>query len=235
MSHALSIRHRASATHDGTAPFVETHVDEAGARDFKEKRGKSSSKDTRLALAAVVCFLILGLASGYFLLHHRHRSVIVHIARGRLENRLVHHHGGVRTGKIQGLPHFVTVVLPSVVNPPGRLKRLQAITETWGSTARALYVVHNISEFPDLANEIVSTDSVDISSHTTYPKLLLVPPTISPDEGVPRLNYGKPSVLWYCIAIRRVLLFLTYTFCPYNASYSNCIRKNRAKLCFLRQ
>lgn len=40
-------------------------------------------------------------------------------------------------------PRFVTVVLPSVVNPSGRRARLSAVADTWGPAARAVFVVRD--------------------------------------------------------------------------------------------
>ena len=42
---------------------------------------------------------------------------------------------------------FVTVVLPSVVNPNGRSKRLHSIEQTWGSDANAIFVIHDLNEY----------------------------------------------------------------------------------------
>lgn len=47
------------------------------------------------------------------------------------------------TGLFCSGPLFVTVVLPSVVNPELRGDRLMAIADTWGKEAHALFVVHS--------------------------------------------------------------------------------------------
>jgi hypothetical protein len=78
--------------------------------------------------------------------------------------------------------------MPSVVNPGGRQQRLDSIFETWGPGARAIYVVHNISEFPQGRHAIISEDSVPTDPYS-YPQLLLLPSSISVDDGLPRLNY----------------------------------------------
>jgi hypothetical protein len=64
---------------------------------------------------------------------------------------------------------FVTVVLPSVVNPKGRIKRLHAITSTWGKMARAIYIVHTSSN----STSSNSTDSSDfLPGYQTVPFML---------------------------------------------------------------
>lgn len=68
---------------------------------------------------------------------------------------------------------FASVVLPSVVNPDGRLKRLEAIAETWGKAAHAIFVVHKaIGKWLD-----------------DYPRELVVPAEIDETMGVQRLTW----------------------------------------------
>jgi hypothetical protein len=84
---------------------------------------------------------------------------------------------------VEGPPSFVTVVLPSVVRPDKRPLRLETIAKTWGQASRAVYVVHNANEYPELA-------PIDgQSSNTAFPQVCLVPETIKFDDGVPRLEY----------------------------------------------
>lgn len=72
---------------------------------------------------------------------------------------------------------FITVVLPSVVNPGARTKRLHMISQTWGESAHAVFVLHSQEEYNNL------------DSHR-YPQTLLVPSDVATvDEGVPRLQY----------------------------------------------
>ena len=80
-------------------------------------------------------------------------------------------------------PRYATVVVPSVVNPNGRTARLKAISETWGCQARAIYVVHDVAEYPDAQGNLLG-DGTSI-----YPKLLVVPPEITAEEGVKRLYH----------------------------------------------
>ena len=83
-----------------------------------------------------------------------------------------------------GRPSFVTVVLPSVVNPEKRPLRLESISKTWGPASHAVYVVHNTNEYAK-----GSKIEAEQSSDTTYPQVCLVPDTIKVDDGVPRLEY----------------------------------------------
>jgi hypothetical protein len=78
--------------------------------------------------------------------------------------------------------------MPSVVNPQKRTRRLQSILETWGPSARAVYVVHNVSEFPAASHAVLSTDSLAKDPYS-YPQLMLLPDSIGIDDGVPRLLY----------------------------------------------
>ena len=81
--------------------------------------------------------------------------------------------GGTMTSSLR----FVTVVMPSVVNPKQRKRRLEAITDTWGPTSRSIYVIHNIQdEYPN-------------PSIGNWPRILKVPSNITFDDGLPRLNY----------------------------------------------
>ena len=84
---------------------------------------------------------------------------------------------------VVGPPSFVTVVLPSVVNPEKRPLRLETIAKTWGKASRAVFVVHNANEYPEGA------PIEDGQSSTTFPQVCLVPETIKFDDGVPRLEY----------------------------------------------
>jgi len=83
---------------------------------------------------------------------------------------------GIRSTS-SGTPSFVTVVMPSVVKPEARPQRLINIAKTWGSSANAVYVVHDSSEFSEEATD------------KSYPKNLLVSNHISVDMGVKRLEH----------------------------------------------
>ena len=73
---------------------------------------------------------------------------------------------------------FVTIVMPSVVNPKQRKRRLEAITDTWGPTSRSIYVIHNVPE------EYPKTHPIG-----EWPQILKIPPNITADDGLPRLYY----------------------------------------------
>lgn len=100
---------------------------------------------------------------------------------------------GFRHHFYTGHPRTVTVVMPSVVNPNGRTKRLDSIQETWGATARAVYVVHNVSEYPTASHAVISEDSKPEDPYS-YPQLLLIPESIDSDEGVARLIHTIQTV-----------------------------------------
>lgn len=109
-------------------------------------------------------------------------------------------HGAALTGRAgfrhhfyTGHPRTVTVVMPSVVNPKGRARRLDSIQETWGTSARAVFVVHNISEYPIASHAVISEDRNPEDPYS-YPQLLLVPESIGSDDGVPRLIHTITSV-----------------------------------------
>jgi hypothetical protein len=143
-------------------------------------------------------FVMVGLLLGNFLLHHQHRKVILHVMRnpwahGRAALRIAatrkrptsdgfHHHF------YSGSPRFVTVVMPSVVNPGHRRERLEAIHDTWGPYARAIYVLHDLSEFPK-ASHLTMAEDVTPSDRYAYPQNLLLPSKMRAEDGVPRLYH----------------------------------------------
>eukprot|EP00934_Nitzschia_sp_Nitz4_P001553 Nitzschia sp. Nitz4//scaffold289_size23394//7016//8511//NITZ4_008475-RA/size23394-augustus-gene-0.39-mRNA-1//1//CDS//3329545816//1553//frame0 len=151
--------------------------------------------DIGCAFEAVLGFLVCGLLLAYFFYHHQHRKVVLQVM-----NNPMAHAGAALRGRVgfrhhffTGNPRTVTVVLPSVVNPNGRRQRLDSIFETWGPSARAVYVVHNVSEFPQGHHSVLGTDSQPEDPYS-YPQLLLVPQEITSEDGLPRLNYVIRSV-----------------------------------------
>lgn len=84
---------------------------------------------------------------------------------------------------------FVTVVMPSVVNPSEHGKRLNAVTDTWGPSAKAIFVVHDVNEIPTNNIPPVTDNNGEDNTTSTYPKYLLIPESIPIDSGVERLNY----------------------------------------------
>mmetsp|Transcript_7700 Transcript_7700/g.10083 ORF Transcript_7700/g.10083 Transcript_7700/m.10083 type:complete len:457 (-) Transcript_7700:37-1407(-) len=157
-------------------------------QNLKRFRNAKGPSDILIALLSVCGFLAMGLLLGFFLLHHQHRKVIVHLMRDP-----VGHGAGIMRGRqgfrhhfYTGHPRFVAVVMPSVVNAVGRSQRLNSIQDTWGGSARAIFVVHNVSEFPQAAHAVIS-DNTSPEDRYAYPQLLLIPPEIENDAGVGRL------------------------------------------------
>jgi hypothetical protein len=163
---------------------------------LKGKRGKKLlPQELQWALIAVGGFLSFGLFLGYLLLHHQHRQIILHVMKDPWA-----HGGAILQGRVgfrhhfyTGSPRFVTIVMPSVVKPDGRTQRLESIQDTWGQYARAMYVVHNLTEFPQAAHAVVSDDSMPTDPYS-YPQLLLLPPEIAVGDGLPRLYKTIRSV-----------------------------------------
>jgi hypothetical protein len=150
------------------------------------------SDDLRWALSAVSSFLLFGLLLGYFMLHHQHRKVILHVMKDPWSHggAILRGRAGFRHHFYSGAPRFVTIVMPSVVNPVGRAGRLKAIQETWGPSARAIYVVHNSSEFPEAVMEhAVISEEREPYDKFAFPQLLLLPSDMTVDDGLPRLYY----------------------------------------------
>ena len=175
----------------------------AHANDNSPKRKRKQTEILRAGYAAVGVYIVLGLFCGYFLLHHQHRKVVVHVIRnpwahGRAALRMAtsirrrpldgfHHHF------FSGNPRFVTVVLPSVVNPGRRPERLETIHDTWGPLARAVYVIHDMKEFSK-ASHLTMSEEQHPSDRYSYPQNLLLPANIGVDEGLPRLYYTLRAI-----------------------------------------
>lgn len=143
------------------------------ASDTPRKRRKSRGPwgDLFGAVVAIVAFLSVGLSLAYFLLNHRHQMSIGHVFHTAAP------------------PRFVTVLLPSVVRPSARSDRLHAIYETWGPRSRAIVVTHNLTEVPPH-----TPNALEATPSTPFPQYLLVPPNITVDDGVPRLNYVMRAI-----------------------------------------
>jgi len=104
------------------------------------------------------------------------------VARSRIRS------GGSKSGSKERSSLFVTVVMPSVVKPNARPKRLENIAQTWGPSSRAIYVVHTMDEYPE-GNQIFEG-----SGSNSYPQNLLVPEHITVEKGVERLEYVVRTV-----------------------------------------
>jgi len=99
-----------------------------------------------------------------------------------------HNRDGFHHHFYTGSPRYLTVVMPSVVNPDNRERRLEAIHETWGPFSRAIYVLHKASEFPKASHLTISEDSRPKNQYL-YPQNLLLPSSIKVDDGIPRLYH----------------------------------------------
>jgi hypothetical protein len=162
----------------------------AAGRDHYARRQSSSRRGPGYAISAVLAFLSIGLVLGYLLLHHQHRKVVLHImkdpwahGRGFLIGR-----NGFRHHFYSGQSRVVAIVMPSVVKPEGRGDRLKAIQDTWGQYARAIFVVHNLTEFPAAAHAVWSSTSQPEDIYS-FPQLLLIPLDIGVDKGLERLYH----------------------------------------------
>ena len=160
---------------------------------------KQSLLEVQMTYVVVSVFVFIGFIFGYLLLHHQHRRVIVHVIRnpwahGRAAFHMAttrHRHtakDGFHHHFYSGNPKFVTVVMPSVVNPTGRQKRLEAIHDTWGPYARAVYVLHDITEFEKASHLTTSVDRHPYDRYS-FPQNLLLPEHINVDQGIARLYH----------------------------------------------
>lgn len=212
-----NLHHRKAPTNVPTDPNMSAAAALAvGSGDDEDRNGSGSGKklllrhrygallgcsgELRWALVAVTSFLFLGLTLGYVLLHHQRRKVVLHVMKNPWA-----HGGAVLRGRAgfthhfySGPPRFVTVVLPSVVNPTGRSERLRAIQDTWGPGARAIYVVHNVTEeFPaaGVHHAVFSPDGFRTPYDPySFPQALELPESISVKEGIPRLFHTMQTV-----------------------------------------
>jgi len=90
---------------------------------------------------------------------------------------------------------FVTIVMPSVVNPDGQIKRIRNIAQTWGHDSRAIFIVHlteaeiksGNKKHPSLLDYPTLTKSS--TTMVNFPAVFYIPSTITPDMGVKRLQY----------------------------------------------
>ena len=86
------------------------------------------------------------------------------------------HNNGALSQRVSSNPSYVTVILPSVVNPKGRIKRLKAIAQTWGSDAGHIVVTDEDAILPP-------------DTYTNHPPIIVPRTVAKPNEGVPRLKY----------------------------------------------
>jgi hypothetical protein len=62
------------------------------------------------------------------------------------------------------------------------------LSMTHNFKARAIFVLHNVSEFPEASRNLISNTSAPADPYS-YPQLLQAPPDITDDMGLPRLYY----------------------------------------------
>lgn len=175
-------------------PLTQTRSNSGGEMlsAMKESKYKEGRKEIRAALMSVSGFLMVGVCLGFFLLRTQHRRVVLHVMKNPFA-----HGGAVLQGRAgfqhhfySGPPRYVTVVLPSVVNPWLRPKRLRTIQETWGPYARSIFVVHNITEFSQAeTHKAIISETSEPGDPYSYPQALLVPPEIQENDGIPRLMH----------------------------------------------
>jgi hypothetical protein len=97
--------------------------------------------------------------------------------------------------------NFITVVIPSVVDVQHRSRRLDAIVDTWAQEARALLVVHDLTEeYPTAAATRVwnySTESTTLIPPVdtrNFPQILQLPSNITANHGFDRLEFALRHV-----------------------------------------
>eukprot|EP00547_Thalassionema_nitzschioides_P018176 CAMPEP_0194240452 /NCGR_PEP_ID=MMETSP0158-20130606/6617_1 /TAXON_ID=33649 /ORGANISM="Thalassionema nitzschioides, Strain L26-B" /LENGTH=389 /DNA_ID=CAMNT_0038975147 /DNA_START=43 /DNA_END=1209 /DNA_ORIENTATION=+ len=93
---------------------------------------------------------------------------------------------------------FVTVVdSGSEVNPDGRHDRLLSIQSTWGPAARVIFVVNNVTEFPQapvMSTSTTSNQNNEQQQTSSYPQLLPLPPGTA-DRSIAALQYTIRTIL----------------------------------------
>lgn len=153
--------------------------------------------------------------------------IVISIPNAEEEQTTIMGTRGGLNNNANGPPSFVTVVLPSVVNPEKRPLRLESISKTWGPASHAVYVVHNTNEYAK-----GSKIEAEQSSDTTFPQVCLVPDTIKVDEV-----YLDWSMLFEQFTIQSILIspFLSMItrlcfLITYTNSWSNWIVR---KTCML--
>ena len=166
------IRHRAGK-HTKSEGHFAASSNEAESSHHRRQRKEHMSVWIRV-------FWIVGSFALISALFSKRRRHVAHV-RSITENNDIG--GGVPESN--GNTRFVTIVMPSVVNPEARPLRLSNIAKTWGKTSQAVYVVHSTDEFSEGANNLISPTSND----NPYPRLLKVPDSINVEMGVERLDH----------------------------------------------
>jgi len=106
------------------------------SRNCCANSSSTSSRNVRLCytllilVACAIIFLLYFQTVITFLLAQQEATTADNNGNNIRSNGKVH----VTTRNTASIPQkFVTIIMPSVVNPQGRTKRLTAITDTWGS------------------------------------------------------------------------------------------------------
>ena len=154
--------------------------------DRKSSKSRKINIFYPLLIALVIAILIL------FYSFNRLNNVINDLNDQILYNKKQSKH-------ISSIPHFVTIVMPSVVNKKGSTSRLNAITETWGPAANAIYILdkNNFLQFPNLnilhhsfINSSNINDNPNMFSMNSFPMRLSIPTQIEETEnGFERLQF----------------------------------------------
>ncbi|CAB9529685.1 Core 1 synthase, glycoprotein-N-acetylgalactosamine 3-beta-galactosyltransferase, 1 [Seminavis robusta] len=171
-------------------PKQEEHCDD-GSKNNRKRRNEVGIAMSAVALLAVVVLL------GYIFLLPRHqkRAFLQVIknpwAHGGAAFMSRENVAGFQHHFYSGPPSYVTVVMPSVVNPKGRPNRLQSIQETWGPHARSIFVLSNVThEFPAaMVHNAIISEATQPENPFRYPQALQVPEEIGDANGVPRLQF----------------------------------------------
>lgn len=184
-------------SHEGYVGGAASSLLAVAVRDMKNQHLLEGRKEAWCGVLAVLLFLLAGLGLSHIIMHAQHRQVVLHVMKHPWihgphvfsQARIGFHHHFY-----SGSPRYVTVVMPSVVNPNGRVKRLKSIQDTWGKLARSIFVLHNITEFPQVGDHHVISDTLSPHDPYSYPQALMVPDTIDVEAGVPRLIHTIQSI-----------------------------------------
>lgn len=165
-------------------PSVLSHGSKS-SRSFCASSSRTSSTVRLCTLLLLTCTIILWylqVVITFILTHHE----------AGLESNIRSAANAGRNARKSMPRQFVTVVMPSVVNPPGRTARLTAITDTWGPKANAIFVVHDLQQY---TSSIRAASTATSANSLFYPKPLLIPSNISESMGLDRLLYVLNQLL----------------------------------------
>ena len=171
----LSSRKRvlSSAPTDGSNPRLKGAYSSGGTQKH-EKSESINRRSSRISFLSIATISV-AVAASYLVLNRQESVSSVWTA-----TKVIPRH------------RFVTVVIPSVVNHPRRHRRVEAIADTWAETARALIVVHNLTqEYPTASQEIIWNEKQEPVDKNRYPQVLHLPQniTMQDDDGFKRLEY----------------------------------------------